>query len=320
MKFRKLFSLILVLCLLTVLMAGCGSKSASQFTAPVEAPSAYEYAEEDSAAAAGSLYDAKQEGGSNGLPANRKFIVTMNMDAETEDLDALLAGLTTKIASLSGYIEDQNIYNGSTYNSRRYRNAGMTVRIPIAQLDAFTEELASVSNVVSSSRSTQDVTLNYVDTESHIAALKVEQERLMALLEKADNMSDLLEIESRLTEVRYSLEQYSSHLRVLDNQIDYATIYLSITEVREYTPVVEKSRWETICDGFVTSLKDLGNGILDFFSWILIDIPYLVVFALLIWGGVVLTKFLIKRSKARKAKKLAALYHQAQATQKKQEE
>lgn len=325
MKYRRLFAALLALCMAAALLAGCGSSSSQkQYTAAVEAPAAapnglyaaggyyeYEAAEEDAYAETSA---AKSDNGStSALPANRKFIITVNLEAETNDLDSMLASLNAKIDSLSGYIENQNIYNGSSYSSRRYRNASMTVRIPVKQLDAFTEEIGTISNIISSNRNTEDVTLNYVDTESRITALKTEQARLLELLEKAENMEDLLVIEERLTEVRYSLEQYSSRLRVLDNQIDYATIYLDISEVKEYTPVAEKTRWERIRDGFAESIGDLWDGILDFFADIIIDLPYIIVFGLLIWIAVVLFRFLYKKHQAKKMKKLAARYQAMQA-------
>ena len=130
----------------------------------------------------------------------------------------------------------------------------------------------------------------HLKVDELIAALKTEQTRLLELMEQAETMSDLLEIESRLTEVRGELERYASQLKVLDNQIDYATVNLSLSEVTEYTPVVEKSRLEKIRDGFVSSVKGVGNLILDFISFVLMNIPYILLFGLILWGILALVK------------------------------
>lgn len=322
MKYRRYCSIILVLGLLAALLAGCGSakSQASYEEAPAAAPNYKEEYYSMDAAEGAALSDTTGNGSpSTPLPQNRKFIITMNMSAETEDLDGLLESLNAKVTALNGYLEDQDVYNGSSSATRRHRTVNMTVRIPVAQLDAFLEEVQSISNVVSSSRSTEDVTLTYVDTESRIAALKTEQARLTELLEKAEDLSDLLQIEDRLTEVRYQLERYSSNLRVMDNQIDYATIRLNIDEVKEYTPVAEKTRWEKMTEGFVRSLKDIGNGILDFFTAVIIDLPYLIIYGVIIAAIVFLVKFLNKKSKASKAKKAAARYQAMQAQQQAQQ-
>ena len=316
MKTTRLLAVLLALCVTAGILAGCGAsyKSSDSVAASPMMRGEGNFVVAETAAAADRISSA-EEGDLADLPENRKFIITVRMDVETEELDALLAGLNEELTALDGYIQSQNIQNGSTYAARRYRSASLTVRIPAQRLGEFTRQVESLSNVVSSSRDTEDVTLSYVDTQSRVSALEVERDRLMELLVQAENMSDLLEIESRLTEVRYRLEQYASQLRVLDNQIDYATVYLDIEEVREYTPVAERTRWEKICDGFMESLKDLGDGILDFFAWILIHIPYLVVWTVVIVVIVLVCRRVRRRRREAKQKRFAAQYQAMQARQ-----
>ena len=295
----------LFLCLALLLSACGGSK-----TAPETGAYRYELAE-DTAMAAEAPADMGSQSMNSGstaveLPENRKFVITMHMNAETDDLDGAIDSVNQALKQLNGYVQDQSIYNGSAYSGRRYRSGDMTLRIPAENLEDFTQTMEGCTNVVSSSRSTEDVTLQYVDTESRVNALKTEQTRLLELLSQADNMSDLLEIESRLTDVRTELERYTSQLKVLENRVDYATVNLSISEVKEYTPVEEKTRLEKIGEGFVKSLKDLGSGILDFFTWLLIDLPYLLVFGLVVFLAVKLLKAIRKKRKAKKQKKEAS--------------
>ena len=84
-------------------------------------------------------------------------------------------------------------------------------------------------------RQETDVTLDYVDTESHKQALLVEQQRLIELLAKAEKLEDILSIEDRLTQVRYELQNYESALRTFDSQIEYSTVDMSLREVKELT-------------------------------------------------------------------------------------
>lgn len=300
---RKLTALLLTALMVLALLTACGGSSKSATPAMDYAPEEAMEAEAPAAMAmqSNSLTGAP-ETGSTALPENRKWIITVHMDAETEDLDTLMAGLDEKITAMGGYVEDQDIYNGSSYSSRRHRNANLTIRIPAGDVDAFTEEVKGIANVVSTNLNREDITLTYVATESKITALKTEEARLLELLAQAETMSDLLEIEARLSDVRYELEQYSSQLRLYDNQVDYATIYLFISEVQEYTPVAEKTVWERIRDGFSSSVKGLKTGIVDTLVWILANSPYLVV-----WGIVLAVLIVILRRfcKVRKAKKAA---------------
>jgi len=300
---KKLTALLLTILMVLTLFTACGGSSKSQ--------AAMDYAVEEMAAeapaammnSAGNSLTGAGETGSTALPENRKWIITVHMDAETEDLDTLLASLDERITALNGYVEDQEIYNGSSYSSRRHRNANLTIRIPAEDVNAFTEEVKGIANVVSTNLNREDITLNYVATESKITALETEEARLLELLAQAETMADLLEIEARLSDVRYELERYSSQLRLYDNQVDYATIYLFINEVQEYTPVAEKTVWERIRDGFSSSVKGLKKNIVDTLVWILANSPYL-----LVWGIVIAAACIVVRKvrRSRKAKMSAA--------------
>ena len=233
------------------------------------------------------------------LPENRKWVITMNLSAETENLDEALAQLNTKILELNGYIESQSI-TGSSPATDRSRYAYLTIRVPADQVDRFVEDVSGMTNVVSSSRRVEDITLSYTDTEGRLNALKAEETRLLELMEQAETMSDLLDIEERLTEIRYQLENYASTLRLYDNQVDYATVELRVNEVEKYTPAEERGFWQRIADGLGDSIVNLGQSIVDFISWLIIDLPYLLVIALLAWLATFLTRRCIRRKRAKK--------------------
>ncbi len=239
------------------------------------------------------------------LPANRKLIQTVNMSVETENLDEVLRKIDARIGELGGYMEASNVRNGSIYSSgRRYRSADLTIRIPADKLSQFTDTVGEVSNVVSSNKTVDDITLSYVATESRMKALETEQERLLELLSKAETLKDLLTVESRLTEVRTELEQITSTLRVMDNQVSYSTVELHISEVTEYTPVEEpETVWERIGTGFVKSLKGVGNFFEELFVFLIVGSPYFVLVAILIGLPALVVLLIIKGIRRRNRKR-----------------
>lgn len=300
---KKLTALLLTTVLVLTLFTACGASSIAQSAPAMKGDYAMEEMAPEAPADMMNSISGAGETGSTALPENRKWIVTVHMDAETEDLDTLMTGLDETINGLNGYVEDQDIYNGSNYASYRRRNANLTIRIPAEDVNRFTEAVSGIANVVSTNVSREDITLTYVATESKVTALKTEETRLLELLAQAENMSDLLEIEARLSDVRYELEHHSSQLRLYDNQVDYATIYLYISEVQEYTPVAEKTVWERIRDGFTDSIEGVADGFVDFFVWITANSPYLVVWGIIIALIVLILRKFPKLRIRRKAKK-----------------
>lgn len=162
MKIRRFLALMLGV-LLLLSLAGCAASSKA----------------ESGSISAGD-YLAKEEASLDtenaaSLPENRKLIQTVNMDAETDDMDAVLQQINSRIAQLGGYVEKSNVQNGSTYNGYRYRYANITVRIPAQHLDSFLDRVSEISNIVSSQKEVKDVTLSYVATESRLKALQTEE-------------------------------------------------------------------------------------------------------------------------------------------------
>ena len=294
MKLKKLLSVMLSMILVLSLLSACGgsSKTSASYAVREEAAAEAPAAMADSA---NGMLTSSSETGSTAIPENRKWIITVYMSAETEDLDAMTGALDEHIKSLNGFVEDQHIYNGSAYSSRRYRSANLTIRIPAESVDRFTEEVSGISNVISQEKNLEDITLNYVSTESRMTALQTEETRLLELMEKAETMADLLEIEARLTDVRYELESVTSRLRTYDNQVNYATIYLDISEVQEYTPVEDPTLWERLSGGFRGSLEDLWESLQDLLVLLVVAFPFL-----LVYGGIALVIFLVVQSFVKK--------------------
>lgn len=234
------------------------------------------------------------------VAANRKLIKTINLELETLEYEKTIAFLETSVSECGGYIESSNLEGSGIYSSYSERYASFNVRIPKDKTDGFIQGMDENTNVRRKSENTQDITLQYVDTESHKEALKVEQERLMAILEKAETVEEIISLESRLSEVRYELGNYESTLRTYDNLVDYTTINIEVYEVQEITEPPKQTAADRMISGFKDSVKNIGGGIKEFIIWIVIHIPYLVMWAIII--GVIISVIHIIRKRRKKKK------------------
>lgn len=287
MKIRQIIALLVLVCILV----GCGGVAADTEMS-MSSNGKYDGIYEE-------LDPAEVEGGAE--LTDQKLITTVEVNAETEDLDALMAQLPGQIAALGGYIEYQDTYYGSSYAGVRHRSANLTVRIPAQKLGEFLLHVEGVSNVVSKQQSQENVTLQYVDTESRVAALTAERDRLLELMEQAGDLSDLLKIEERLTEVLYELESTTAQLRKLDNQVSYATVVLYVDEVRSFTETQAQTVWQRIGSGFPENLRSIGDGLADFFVWLVTYSPQLIAIAV---GAFLIVRTGRRAVKRRKAKKM----------------
>lgn len=256
-----------------------------------------EYAEESITASA--TADKVIETSENATTTNRKLIRNVDINVETKEYDNLMGNISQQIASFGGYVEYMNVDNGSYYSSRSRRYANITARIPAKQLDAFLSQVGEVANITNKTESVRDITLSYVDMESHKNMLIAERDNLLKLLEQAETIEEMITVEDRLTEIRYQIDSMESQLRTYDNQVDYSTVTINVSEVIAYTPVVEeeKTTWQRISEGFIESITDIGHGIKEFFIGFIIALPYLVIWAIIIFVIITIIRSLLRMSK-----------------------
>lgn len=233
---------------------------------------------------------------------SEKLIRTVSMQLQTKEFDNVLSYLDAKVAEYGGYIQSSQIY-GNGLDSYGYRSATMTLRIPQSKLDLFVSGVDETATVVRKSENAENITLRYADTEARLKSLKIEQERFLELLEKADTVESILVLEEHLTELRYEIESYASTLKLYDNKVNYSTVTLDISEVKRIVPVEQNPTiFSRMKDGFADTWYDIKESLADFAVWFITNIIYLVIWAVVIVAAIVVAK---KINKSRKAKRAA---------------
>lgn len=322
MKRNRIWIAILALVLIFSLLTGCGSsnkmaatESAPAADSPAESYDDLQYIDEEFGYTAGMTTDGKGEPeepqvdsveGSakpaNAAKVNRKIIWTVDLNVETLEFDAFLTQLDQAVSDFGGYYEASNV-SGSSINYQRNRDGYLTVRVPSAKLDDFITQVGTLGTVTYTSKSSEDITLNYLDVENRIATLQLEMEKLTQLMEEADSLDAIIQLEARLSEVRYSLENYTSTRNRYDSLVDYSTVNISLQEVKRVTKVPDQTVGQRIAAGWADTMYDLKTGAVDFFIWFVVNLPYILIWAVIIVAAAVV---LIK-AKRRKIAKNAAL-------------
>ena len=107
------------------------------------------------------------------------------------------------------------------------------------------------------------------------------------------------QINSELTEIDTQINIYNEQLKSLENKVSYATVTLSVREVAEYTETEEKGYGAEVLD----ALKGSGSAVVEFFKGLLIAIIYVLPFAIIFGGSVVIIIVIIRTSIRRKRAK-----------------
>ena len=275
---------------------------------------AQDSATEDAASTDGTVDESAQDSGNQGtdttgtelenvegVNTEQKLIKTVNMSAETTEFDTLVADVRAKAESAGGYVESSDV--GGNYGGDTTRYAYLVLRIPAEKLDDFVGGVKDASNVRTFSESTEDVTLQYTDMDTHIKALREELDALFSMMEQATSMKDILSIQSQITDVRYEIESYESQLRVYDNQVTYSTVYLDLYEVNRESSTAGTTFGERVKAKFNDNLYQMGQGFQIFMVGLLGGLPILLpIVVICIVVIVVLRKFWKKRKNDKQKK------------------
>lgn len=271
---------------------------------PAEAPAAPGLSVSESNGAYAGAIGTDSGAGAVDPMANKaqKLIRTIDLNMETKDMNTCLEAIYNYVDEFGGYVENSSVDTGNYSWGRGTAYANLTVRIPSDRLNAFTSQVSELSNVTYRSENVEDVTLQYVDVESHKKALETEQERLLELMERAETTEDLITIESRLSEIRYQLQNYESRLRTMDNQVNYSTVYMNISEVEVVTPAQPKTFWEEAMNRLERNCRRLASNFRSFLIGLIANLPELIIWAIVIVIGVIAGKKIIRRRRAKKDK------------------
>lgn len=166
----------------------------------------------------------------------------------------------------------------------------MTFSVTATQYPLIEEYLAGYAqqhggNLSSLHESVQDVTNDYVDTQSRLTNLRGEQQRLLTLMSSATSLGDILTVESKLTDVEGQIEDIEAHLNLLKNQTTFYTVTIGLQPITQVTPPPSSTPWSlghVLHDSWAAALA-FGQGLATLLIWIAVFSVYLVPVALVGW-------------------------------------
>lgn len=291
MKRRSLIALLLILVLLLTGCEGVMDEPIVFDTLEIEANEAYE----ESAALA------QEDFASISAVTDRKLIHSSQLRLETKAFDETVSQIHALVTEMGGYMEESRV-EGDAYGDWG-RCASFTCRVPASRFASANERLGGLGNVVSRTETAEDVTDHYYDVEAELDALEIQQERLLAMMEQATQMEDLIALEEALTEVRYRINDRTSTIKRYDGLIEYATICIELEEVVEYQETTPETFGDRIADTFFGSLefvREFGEGIVLVFVAVA---PFVVIYggmAALLAGIILLIVKLVRKHKKTK--------------------
>jgi hypothetical protein len=135
----------------------------------------------------------------------------------TTDIESSADRLSAAVTELGGYLQTRS-------------NASLSVRIPAKHFQTLVDRLDEFGTVASQSIQTDDVTDQYQDLGLRLEVLAASRQRLMALIDRAAGIDELLKLEQLLTKLTTEIERLKGKMKGLDSRISYSTIQVRFTK------------------------------------------------------------------------------------------
>ena len=160
------------------------------------------------------------------VATTRLLVYHADVKLKTTAMPRAMSALDSLVRRSGGYLSAAN----ETHADGQWQQE-TTIRVPPARFQALLGGLAGLGTVEEKKLSTDDVTAEHADVAARLQAKRAVEHQYTTLLNKAQKIKDILDIEEKLGEVREEIEATESRLKTLNDQVAYSTITLVIYQL-----------------------------------------------------------------------------------------
>lgn len=225
----SLYLLFILIFLWAIAVTGCSATSdemSADFTEELSTNAAEEGGETGGEDAVRSTAP-NQAGEKNASPAKPRFIIyTGSLELTVRDTRKTVEEIRQITAGEGGLVSESRIYE----SQKGQFAADLSLRIPETRFDDFIAQLEELGEAANVHKSSEDVTLSYLDLETRIKNLKTSEKRLLEILAEAGTVEEILTVEQEISRVRGEIEAMTAEFTYLQDQVSFSTIDVFIGE------------------------------------------------------------------------------------------
>ena len=117
-------------------------------------------------------------------------------------------------------------------------------RLFVAQ-PSLSQQLKSLDGEIQTSGvSAQDVTDQFVDLQARLTAKQAEEQRYIAILNRANTIDEILKVDASLGSVRTQIEQLTAQINSIKGRTEFSTISMSISTLTALPGDTTSKTWD----------------------------------------------------------------------------
>ena len=156
------------------------------------------------------------------------IVRTGNMALVVEDVSAAIDRIAGLADTFEGYV-----VSSSSWQEGERLVGNITIRVLAERFDDAIRALRGLAvEVTSESTSSKDVTEEYIDLSAKLKNLEATEEQLLRLMEKAERVEDILDIQRELSRTRGEIEQTKGRMQYLERTSDTSLIEVRLEQAK----------------------------------------------------------------------------------------
>lgn len=162
--------------------------------------------------------------GQEGQGWDRIIIRTAMLQLSVKDVGASMDEIRSVIGGHAGYVT-----GSESRQEGDYTVGTMTVQVPAAQFDGAISQLRKLGvKVLNENVTSSDVTEEYTDLNSQLRNLQATESRILALMERAEQIGDILNLDRELRGIQGEIERIQGRVNFLSKRAEMSTITISL--------------------------------------------------------------------------------------------
>jgi hypothetical protein len=167
--------------------------------------------------------------------------------------------LTALAGAFGGFVASSQTQSGAGTGGAPYGT--ITLQVPVNDFSTVLTQAQAMGKTSDLSTKATDVTGQYVDLQSRLAALQESRQQYLSILTKATTVGDVLAVQEQIDTIQSEIEQLQGQLNLLTSQTSYSTLTVTVSEgspPAPPAPVPESGvvrAWHDSVGGFVAGVE-----------------------------------------------------------------
>jgi hypothetical protein len=160
-----------------------------------------------------------------------------------------------------GYVESSQAQVGS-HTAGSFATGTVVLEVPQRTFPRLVSQVQSVGHATSVNTTSNNVTTQYVNLQSRIAALNVSLHQYFTIMARATTISAILAVQSQINTIQSEIQQDQGQLNVLNHETTYSALSVNLSSGAQHSTSGPRT-------GFNKAWHDSVSGFIAGFQWLL---------------------------------------------------